>query len=254
MVQSGGRAVGEHGNSVNQRWQPNEFLSLVGQKLGSAVADEISPPVASIGWKLMMAEYHAEQATRLLDSLPPADTDARVWAAKQLIIEASPGRRDRPLRVGQFEAEAHAIACAQALHSAVDLFGPVVYAGLALGAHGSIGIHENQRYPRNVLERLKKLSVAPGVVSALRSVLDSSAYRYIQGYTNVTKHRSLVPAFYSVSFEAEPSGTTHGMRISEFEYKGKKFASIWANELVNDYRLSIRISVVALGSALNRAL
>lgn len=234
-------------------WQTKRFVDLVRVKVSESVAVAVAEPVRSVPWKLWMAHFHADQAERIFEQLSPTEGDSRVWAVGQLLSEAAPGDRDRPIRLGQFEAEAHTIACAQALHSVVDLFGPIVYQGLGLSTLGS-RLSPRQQYPSKILQLLENSGRYTGVADALRALIELPAYRYVRAYVNTTKHRSLVPASYAVSFEADPPDRVLGLRISKFEYEGQKFERLWAAELTNEYRVSIGKMVVLLGIELNRTL
>lgn len=234
-------------------WQMKHFVELVRVKVSESAASAIAAPVQSVPWKLWMAHFHADQAARTFERLMPVEKDQRVWVVGQLLSEAAPGERERTIRLGQFEVEAHTIACAQALHSVVDLFGPIVYEGLGLSRFGE-QLGPRQQYPAKVFQVLQNSNTHAEVAVAFRAVLELPAYRYVRAYVNTTKHRSLVPASYTVSFETEPPATVQGVRISEFEYEDQKFGRLWAAELTNQYRASIHEMVVLLGIELNRTL
>lgn len=118
-----------------QPWNLKRFVDLVREKVSESAASRVAALIGSIPWQLCMAAFHAERASETAKQLISRDGDKYLAAARQLIREAEPGS-DRPLFLGGFEIEADTIACAQALHSLVDLFGPIVYDGLALETCG----------------------------------------------------------------------------------------------------------------------
>lgn len=232
-------------------WKVKQFLELVREKVSESAASSVASAVRSVPWKLWLAEYHAESVEEVIARLVPADAEPRFWAVVQLLRESAPGDQERPIRLAVFEAEAHTIACAQALHSVIDLFGPIIYTGLGLSESR---LEPKKQYPRNVLRALKANGDHASIADCLQSLLDSEAYRYVRAYVNTTKHRSLVPSSYAVSFEVTPPDRVQGLRIAAFEYQGEIFDRRWALVLTEDYRTSIHEAAVRLGINLNAEL
>ena len=240
------------------KWQLNELEDAIRNTHGDQYADALHEPLQSFSWKSDMAYFHACEAEQILkDAIAntPGINDRdpmSIAMGKAVIFAASPGDAGQPLRLAQFEAEAHIIASAQALHSLCDIVCHVIYWAYQLDTVPTAPKADRLNL-YSTLRTLKTLQQYATTVSLIQAVVDAPEFTYLTAYVNTTKHRSLVNSSISASFGSEDRG---GMRIKAFSYTDRKgnylcFDRKWAYDFLFPENQSIRLKLVAVGKSLN---
>lgn len=232
-------------------WDRRKLFDLVRQRHGHSQAELLKPALISSVWKLFIAQYHADESKAILQRpIEHSTKEEYVEAAKLLFEQAAGTDKGREFALARFQAEANMIACAQSLHSLADIFSQVVYLSLNLDKNLNKPVPENKKYLFAVNKALSGLPRFSTLHRKINKLLKSNQFDYLGAYVNTTKHRSLIPADYSISFEkiTEPM---HGLKISGFEYKGNKYSSRWAKELLEDDLHFIRDCFANIGNEIN---
>jgi hypothetical protein len=126
-----------------------------------------------------------------------------------------------------------------------DILSQIIYLGLNLDKKSSIP--QKKRSFSNVKKALKTLSQSTKLYSEMNDFSKSEKFKYLSAYVNTTKHRSLIPTTYSVSF-IEP---THGLKITEFKYNNHTYKAKWSKEFIGTDRKFIEEALVNIGNEIN---
>ncbi|MEJ2010358.1 MAG: hypothetical protein P8Z30_19760 [Acidobacteriota bacterium] len=232
-------------------WNRKELYDLVVKRHGQPQADLLMPSLISTVWKLSIAQYHAHEAQTIIGKLSSHSSKDEYVEIVKLIFEQDAGSdRGREVTLAKFQAEAKIIACAQAVHSIADIFSQIIYLGLNLDKHLKKPILENNRYLMAVNQQLTNLPLFNKLQLKLNDFLTSKQFQYLSAYVNTTKHRSLIPSTYSISF-AENIEPIHGLKISEFLYKGVLHKAKWSKEFFKDDINFFTTSFAGIGNEMN---
>jgi hypothetical protein len=208
------------------RWV-NEVKNSVSGVYGLSRADAVQIHLSSMLWKIMLADYHAEQSKEVIREQYTERTHNELYKAmKNIILSATGAEEAGDFRLSLFVSEAHTIAFAQSLHSAADILAQAIYLSLDLDKNLSKTIDARRRNLSMLRDGMKKAKYAPNVANAIGIFLDLQEFKYLHEYTNMTKHHSLLDASYGVSLVQNQ----HGIRISAFEGWQRK----WSKEFVTD--------------------
>jgi hypothetical protein len=232
-------------------WNRKELYDLVVKRHGQAQADLLMPSLISTVWKLSIAQYHAHEAQTIIGKLSShSSKDEYVEIVKLIFEQAAGSKRGQEVALAKFQAEANIIACAQAVHSIADIFSQIIYLSLNLDKHLKKPIAENKRYLFTVNQGLTNIPLFTKLHLGLDDFLKSKQFRYLSAYVNTTKHRSLIPSTYSVSF-AENVEPIHGLKISEFIYKNVLHNAKWSKEFFEDDINFFETSFASIGNEMN---
>lgn len=227
---------------MEETWKASEFPSLVSIRHGASHMKSAGAAHASVGWKALMADYHADEAVKLeLEHSPDV-----VAATHNMLLSTANQSEAGPYRLALFRAEAHIIACAQSLHSLGDIMANVVFTASGLATEK---LNERDRTLHQVTKLLGGVPGMEQMVQPLRVLHQHRDFCYVQGFVNITKHRSLVRTYPRVSFMPE---ARQGLMIDAFEYDGELFEERWASELYLGSRVEVIKAVVRCGIAVNR--
>jgi hypothetical protein len=233
-------------------WNQKELYDLVKQKYGQTHAIPLKSALISIEFKLYIAKYHADESNKIIhqviSSLPKEN---HISIVKLIFDQATHTKIGKNFSSALFKAEANIIAHAQALHSLADIFSQVIYVSLNLDKNINKQIPESSRSLYNVNKALKKLPQFFELNDNLEIYLNSAQFKYLNAYVNTTKHRSLIPVAYSISFNQNDIEPMHGLRISGFEYNDEIFPSKWTIELLGDDYAFIENSLLKIGHIIN---
>jgi len=231
-------------------WDTKEFESLVGENYDEEQTVKVTQSLESVCWKLMLAQYHAEESKRLYRSyLKEGPLDEAVQVINQVFLAASGSEEAIDFTKARILSEAHVIAYAQSLHSIADILAQVIYFGLDLEKRLPKPIPVQLVNLHRVCNKMIEEGLARSVTDAIDIFRQSPEFLYLQAYINITKHRSLVDTTHSVSFESDVP--RYGVKILSFEYKGSSFAEKWAEDFVGQDFLTIRRCVIEIGSVMN---
>lgn len=227
---------------MEETWKTTEFASLVSSRHGADHMENSGVAHESVGWKALMADYHAGETAKLeLEHSPNS-----VAAAHNIFLSAANRPEAGPYRIARFAAEAHLIACAQSLHSLGDIMANVVFTASGLPTDR---LNKRDRSLHRIVKVLDEEAGMEQIVQPLHKLHQSPDFHYVRAFVNITKHRSLVDIYSHVSFKPEPR---QGLMIEAFDYDGEPFEKRWASELYLESRVEIVRAVVATGIAVNR--
>lgn len=223
-------------------WHLKTFRDLVNLHCGPADADPAKQAADSVAWKLTLAGYHSDESRHAFAKITP---DA-VEAAKQLLVVAQGGEAARPFREAAFVSEAHLIACAHALHSTGDILAHAAYFATL---PGPTRLPEHRITMPTVMDALRPHATHQAILAGLEAMRTSTAFKYVDAYVNVSKHRRLLNLRASVEFD--PAGARHGLRVRPFTYKGDQFPETWSETMTMDYRTELETMIFVVGNELN---
>jgi len=182
-------------------------------------------------WKKELALFHSKQANDVWNSL---------------------FSKHKKLTVGEKEwqdthlaSEAHVIAAAQALHSMGDILGQIINQVLLAGVLSEDNVTLNK-----VLTRLTSRWSASNIVAKVHILKNSSEFKYISAFVNITKHRRIL----ETDFHAEGGMDTRndqGIRFRQFNYGRNQFPIVWAKDIVGPYKNKIFHYICNIGIAVN---
>lgn len=229
-------------------WDTPKLLNAVKEKYGEKQFELLRPSLNSVSWKLLMAQYHASESKKIIErALPENEENEKLKITKMFFAVASNRQEAKKFNMARFCAEAHIVAFAQALHSVVDIVAQVLIFSLKLN------LNSNLSEESNIFDVKKYLINQPSFAAishTIEKLLESYEFRYLQAYTNVTKHRSLVAKDYTLNFNPNIN-RSHGFVIDKFTYKGKSFTERWADEFIFDGHKFIHGEILHIGNLIN---
>lgn len=214
-------------------WRIKELKEHISRRFPQRSA-EIVELVDSIDRYTLLFRYHSMTARDALDDFVDKNEPA--------------GRRNMELVLGSSEdygeyayakivQEANLIGAISTVRSSLDVFAQLVN---ELVLSGSIQVQDCT--VNRVRERL-----SPGQLkTALDSLLDSSEYRYISGFTNTVKHRRLVRHAFYILFEENRAEVS----VGEFTFQKQSFPRRWGIDALQDAH-AVSNHLIGCGKALN---
>jgi len=182
-------------------------------------------------WKKELALFHSKQSNEVWNKL--------FREHKKLIV----GKKK--WRDAHLASEAHVICAAQAIHSMGDILGQIINQVLLSGALSAESVSLN-----NVQTELTNRGSASNVVTKVLILKNSSEFKYISAFVNITKHRRIL----ETDFHAEGGmGTRNdqGIRFKQFNYRRNQFPIVWAKDIVGPYKNKIFHYICNIGIAIN---
>ncbi len=182
-------------------------------------------------WKKELALFHSKQSNDVWNSL--------FSRHKKLIVG------EKKWQDTHLASEAHVIAAAQALHSMGDILGQIINQVLLSGA-----LSEDDVTLNNVLTSLANRGSASNIVAEVLILKNSSEFKYISAFVNITKHRRIL----ETDFHAEGGIDTRndqGIRFKQFNYGRNQFPIVWAKDIVGSYKNKIFHYICNIGIAVN---
>ena len=225
-------------NQTNTKWGLSVLEDSVRLKLGDKYGDKIHEPLQSFAWKKEIANYHACESERVIkealastNEISKKDSSSTA-ITKAIFLAASPGNLGQHILTAQFQAEAHTIASAQAMHSLCDILSVIVYWSLQLDTVPNSPLLNKLNF-FSVNKSLINLQQYSKTSTLIKVATSSSEYAYLAAYVNTTKHNSLVSSSLSVSFDAD---NKNGMRIKDFSCIGfSKNINNYSNKWSHDF-------------------
>ncbi|MFQ5731228.1 MAG: hypothetical protein ACE5KM_04640 [Planctomycetaceae bacterium] len=228
---------------------------------GDVVAETLGVPTRSIGWKIEMGHYHACESVQILkraiyDSDVIADNEHEAIAASKAILLSAVGHASAPpLNDARVRAEAHMIAAAQSLHSTADIMASVAYWALDFPCR----TNPPREHRLNLYQVRKHLQYDPDcaeITNSITNFVDLHQFKYLTGYVNTTKHRSLVGVQYSAHTDPRDN-PRQGLRIRAFQYRDgvgniHSYDQIWGEDFLFSEAQLIRDGILTIGNSLNR--
>ena len=119
------------------------------------------------------------------------------------------------------------------MHSLCDIFAQIIYTSLNLDTKLKKPISPKLKTISKINECISNIHEYRKLHLKLNCFIKSDQFKYLYAYVNTTKHRSLIPANYSVSF-SEKIKPMHGLIIAKFSYNDYSFEPKFANELIEE--------------------
>ncbi|HET6228832.1 MAG TPA: hypothetical protein VFE05_02070 [Longimicrobiaceae bacterium] len=228
-------------------WAVGEFRKLMLVHLDTPLLAKVQPSVDAVLWKLNICKYHRDEATRLIHGEVPPDMEA-VDVLQKILFHATGQKDPKPLCLAHMYSEAHIIAFAQSLHSTADILAQVIC--IVLGIDSASRRRKYSPGMKDLKENADVRSRFPLLHEAIRQLLTSPEFHYLDGYTNTVKHRSLVDTLFTLSTKED----RRGIRIQSFEYGDRKMESKWADNFIGrDFRRYWSL-LCSVGMSMNDAL
>jgi len=226
----------------------------VSQKQGDTQIEILKPFINSFVWKSFIAKYHSEELKDLIrKEISQTSTEEYVEIVKLIFESVAGTEKGNQFDVAVFKAEAHLIAFAQSIHSLGDIFAQIIYTSLNLDTKLKKPIQLKLRTISKINECISNIHECRKLHSELNCFLKSDQFKYINAYVNTTKHRSLIPANYSVSF-SERIKPMHGFKIAKFSYNDYSFEPKFSNEIIEDTLVYFEKSYNTILTELNNCL
>ena len=233
------------------KWNMKALFEFVENKYGKTQGALLSDALFSLMWKLNIVRYHIDKSKETVSSLLGKPEEVDPSDIIGLIFEQAAGsEKGKEFFKMQFASEANLIACAQSLHSMADILGQAIYITFNLDNALPKPIDQRRRYLAVINDEMKKGALVPSLTKKVDELITANEFKYLKDYVNVTKHRSLVPAAYSVSFETE-SEASHGLKISAFTYEDRTYDAKWSNDLLDKDVGYLLEMIVKIGIEMN---
>ena len=112
---------------------------------------------------------------------------------------------------------------------------------------------ENEVRLSSVRQRLPAQNIASEVTSAIRDLIDSREYKYINAFFNTIKHLRLLNLNRRFEFTSSGSSTsrTLDIRLRSFAYNNDTCPDTDANQLVDDYRSRVVDLISDIGRSMS---
>lgn len=197
----------------------------------------------SLGKRRLFAQFHFSKAR---DFIGPFQNEPDIDKAIETIWAGIDGE-GRSLEEGRTQAEAHVVACIEALHAVADTMAYVIYLALALGPRPQPG--QRQIQPSDVsLKRLPDWLNFGALRDCVIAWKNSTTFEYLDALCNHGKHRSIIATAYSADIDS----CRHGLRLSEFRFKDKHYPQRWVEEALVEVSHFQELIVIKAGNELNR--
>jgi len=168
-----------------------------------------------LDWKLQIFSYHTDEVRSVREKLLTPKTQVE-W------LEAF------------FLQDAHLIAAMQALHSMTDILAQVLNVALA---------HKPLKEEQVCFRKIPDLFYENNsLVEKAVALQDMYEYLYVEGFTNITKHRRLLSTRHLDKFSYIPQEESD-IYIVEFDYKKTHFDSTTVDEVLDNFAKKILDSI-----------
>lgn len=212
-------------------WNFEELRDLCrGKSIPEDTISKFSNFAEALHWRYKRAEFHAQQAHKILDKL------------SALTITSC---NDEDYNELVFEYEAYVEACVQSLHSVSDILGQIINL-LILYEQFS----EDKISLKIVINHMIQNEIAPDILDEINKLFCSYEFCYIQAFCNTIKHRRLIETEFRGEF-GKDRRNEEGVVFVEFDYKGVTYPKTWAKDIIDKYREEIFNLVVEVGLKVN---
>lgn len=191
---------------------------------------ELETHLSSLHWKYNMFQYHRDESLRLVDAACPTHYNLP------------------PDGLLRLHAEAHLIAAAQVTHSMADVMAHVVHYSLRLVL--TDGELENLSF-NSVIKHLSDPTYMT-VKTRIESCRSTPQFRQIEGFVNVTKHRSLVQNKVRTT-KNQNHALSIEIHFDKFSQKNKQFPATTSQDFLEVMHKVIG-DVVDVGRALENVI
>ncbi|QBQ53383.1 hypothetical protein [Nitrosococcus wardiae] len=216
---------------MNKRWNLEELREYVRNSKDSARMLNV---IRSIDRSNAIFNYHVFTALNALDSIV-GDSDSTDIEMMKYVFCIHEKQEEKTK--ADLVSEASIISSIYTIRAIYDMFSHLVN-GLVLAGKFT----ERECNLKKVVKNLSHSTLQ----SKLDFLLDSSWFKYVDGFVNTTKHRNLVSHSFTVCFQENKVGA----KIAGFTYENVAHQSYWARELLEGI-VSVKNDLIACGNSLN---
>ncbi len=173
---------------------------VVREKLGDEQYDKVNFLINSFAWKLEIAKYHEETASKVFENYTFSNA-----------LRLNPGTINSTIELDKLKliSEANTIAFAQSIYSSSDLLANLIVTATNTEVDRDIKLSEIQ----------KKLGPNNPMKTKIAELLGFIEYKYLKDFVNKTKHISLIESNYIAYLQEN----NHGMEFNGFIYNDQEY-------------------------------
>lgn len=218
-------------------WSIVELRALV--KAKSSNSHQIISVINSIDRLGGIFVYHLEQARESLKEFFSPDSKVDPLS---LVLGTFPGKEN--YQMASLVNEANTIALLHTTRSLYDILAQLI---------NSLILEDRFSLERCDIKKVRNALENGEIKQLLGDLIDSTEFKYIEGFVNSVKHRQLIQQMTTLDIEQNKVG----VRFSSFHYKKEKnkeeenFPSFWSDEVLI-IALHVKNQIVELGILLNK--
>lgn len=224
-------------------WNLKELRDLIEEKYGKKQLEKARPHIDSVDWKIGIVSYHSYVSEAAFKGLFNNEESETIQAVKLILSSGEEASKFNEARV---IAEANLIACAQSMHSVLDIFAHVIFHALKI---------EEMEEDEITITAINKKLPEGALKTKITRLLGLRGFNYLKDFVNTTKHISLIFSSYNVNLE-DLSEQEHGLKLNSFSYqvpnstKTRKHPEKWSNKFLNELKF-ISLEYVNIGQEIN---
>ena len=230
-------------------WDIRLTRTLMKSRHGQQQSAQARNCLRSVNERLRHARYHYQEAKRILkETIDDRLQSESIYSLTWPTTAEQQSEMDHCL----MKVEANVIACAQAIHSVADNLAHVVVFSLGLNL-GAKALRENEINIHKVADVLaaKDQNFVP-LLSCLKALIDDPAFKAIEAFVNVTKHRGYPETRINVG--PHEDGTPYVFEFGAFEYRAVTYQERDIEKVLFPAYEAASKAVVSSGNAINAAL
>ncbi len=214
------------------RWNLKELRDFIREN--DHRSDSSVELINAIGNIIDIFNYHLHTALTAFDNLIESN-EASNPEHLAYILGATERQEDYEWAV--LTSQANTISCIYTARSLYDVFSQLV---------------RSQLLPEVPIEKCNIFTISKqlptiNLKECIDSLLAENSFKYVNAFSNVSKHRTLVAAGPLIDF----SSNVAGVRFMEFEYRNMRFPNLWSKEVL-EKSLEVKNGIVFAGIELNK--
>jgi len=232
-------------------WSQKDFLNLVGKNFGSGQVEKTKIYTNSFNKKLAFARFHAEEIRRIYEEFLTKNKISKIpLITHKILLSASDPIINRDFYETIFMIEANIIAYAQAFHSLADILSHIIFYGLEIENY-NCSFNKDSISIKKVSDFINGYLYGDLITNQVEKLFHCNEFKYLEGFVNTTKHRSLVETKHSIEF-TDPQ--KYGVKIYPFNYNVNKFQKKWSEDFITiDFKI-ILDRLINIGNSINNCL
>ncbi|WP_372947817.1 hypothetical protein [Mariniphaga sp.] len=230
-------------------WKPSELRDKVNNRYGEKQVQLFEPAMSSFSWKLLIANYHADEHGKIIKRLLRRQTGSKNERLLKIALNFGSNELVQKNNIDLFTAEANLIAFAQTLHSMADILAHIIY--YSLSEDSFIPVDEDRISLRYILEKLKDLPEFSPLKAEIENLINLSSFQYLNAYVNTVKHRRLISSNLFTSLIDKKS---FGFKIMAFEYRNMSYNEKNSKDFIEKDRKSIQDAFNKIGNEISNCL
>lgn len=231
------------------KWQPSELREKVKNRYGNSRDQLFEQAMSSFSWKLLIANYHADEYKKIIRRLLGRYSGSREVKISKIILNIGSNELVEKNKIDLFKAEANLAAFAQTLHSMADILAHVIYYSLPEDSFNSIV--EDRISLRYCLDKLNDLPQLSELKKEIESLINLTNFQYLNAYVNTVKHRRLISSNLYTSLINKKS---FGFKIMAFEYRNVPYNEKNSRDFIQIDRKLIQDAYNNIGNQVSNCL